>query len=31
VENAVEELSKSIWLASAVVREVLKKAGEAEG
>jgi len=30
LEDAVEELSKTIWLAPAVVAEVLKKAREAE-
>jgi predicted nucleic acid-binding protein len=30
LEDAVEELSKTIWLAPAVVVEVLKKAREAE-
>jgi len=30
LEDAVEELSKRIWLAPTVVAEVLKKAREAE-
>jgi len=30
LEAAVEELSKTIWLAPVVVAEVLKKAREAE-
>jgi len=30
LEDAVDELSKTIWLAPAVVVEVLKKAREAE-
>ena len=30
LEDAVEELSRTIWLAPAVVAEVLKKAREAE-
>jgi len=30
LEDAVEELSKTMWLAPAVVAEVLKKAREAE-
>ena len=30
LEDAVEELSKTIWLAPAVVAEVLKKAWEIE-